>query len=254
MREESEDLFENYRKLDFDIDEKYEYVPKSLIFKICSNILYYGIAFPIIKVLTKIIYDLKIEGKENIRNLQTGAISISNHVLVLDCAMIGLACGRKRVYYTAWEKQFRIPVIRKLIKLLRAIPIPKGIKNKKYFIKNLEILLKNNNIIHFYPEGYLVPYCSNLRSFKNSSFDLAVRNNVPLIPMIFTFREPKGIRKIIKKKKDATLSILKPIESNKFDGNLNEKIEKLKLEAEAEMNRKIKNKKGGIGYEKTNSR
>ena len=31
--------------------------------------------------------------------------------------------------------------------------------------------------------------------------------------MVFTFREPKGIRKLFKKKKDVTLKILEPIES-----------------------------------------
>lgn len=31
----------------------------------------------------KLFYDFKVEGKENIKNLKTGAISVSNHVLVL---------------------------------------------------------------------------------------------------------------------------------------------------------------------------
>ena len=42
----------------------------SLVFSIFSNILYYVIAFPILKLLLKIVYDLKIEGKENIRNIK----------------------------------------------------------------------------------------------------------------------------------------------------------------------------------------
>lgn len=235
---ENEDLFEQFRTKEFKIDEKYEYVHKGRIFRVCSNILYYCIAYPILKIITKILYDLKIEGKENIRNLKGGAISVSNHVLVLDCAMIGLACGRKKVYYTTLESHFKIPFIRRLIKLLRAIPIPTEIKNKEHFINSIEELLKNNNVIHFYPEASLVPYCNTIRKFRSGAFNIAVKNQVPIVPMVFQFRNPKGLRKIFKRKKDVTLKILEPIicEEN-MDANL--KIENLKETVYQDMKSKV---------------
>lgn len=210
---EYEDIFDKYRTKEFNITNNYEYVKQGPLFKTFSNILYYLIAFPILKIITKVIYDLKIEGKENIRNIRGGAVTVSNHVLVLDCAMVGLACGRKKVYYTALESHFKIPFIRKLIKLLRAIPIPADKKYKAHFIKSLKELLENNCAVHFYPEGSLMPYCSNIRKFKNGAFNIAVNAKVPIVPMVFIFREPKGIRKLLKKKKDVTLKILEPIES-----------------------------------------
>ncbi len=209
LEEEPIDKFK--RNLEFNIDENYEYVSKGKIFSFISNMVYYGIAFPILKILTKIVYNLKIEGKENIKNIKTGAISVSNHVLFLDCAIIGLATISKRIYYTTTEENFKIPFIRKLIKLLRAIPIPKSIKNREYFMNEIENLLRTNNIIHFYPEATLVPYCNKIRSFKNGAFDIAAKNQVPIIPMLFTFKEPKGIRKILKRKQDVILTILNPV-------------------------------------------
>ena len=128
-----ENSTENWNILEFNIDEKYDYVPKGKIFNLFSNLLYYVIAFPILKIITKLIYDLKIEGKENIKDLKSGAVTVSNHILVLDCAMVGLACGSKRVYYTTREESFQIPFVRKLIKLLRAIPIPKDVKMRENF-------------------------------------------------------------------------------------------------------------------------
>lgn len=83
-----------WESLEFNIDENYEYVPSGKIFKYFSDLLYYGIAVPVIYVLTKFLYDLKIEGKEHITNLKTGAVSVSNHVLILDCAMVR-ACIRR---------------------------------------------------------------------------------------------------------------------------------------------------------------
>ena len=239
---EDQDMFEAWRKLEFKIDENYVYITKGIHFNICSNILYYFIAYPILKILIKIIYDLKIVGKENIKNLNCGAISVSNHVLVLDCAMVGLACGKKSIYYTTLESQFKIPFVRKLIKLLRAIPIPSGIKGKKNFLKSIEKLLKEDNIVHFYPEKNLLPYCNYIRKFENGAFEIAIKNKVPVVPIVFTFREPKGIRKIIKRKKDVTITVLPPIKTNGYKENIKEDTIKLRDKVLKEMNEVIMKK------------
>ena len=197
---------------------------KAILFAIFSDVLYYGIAFPILSILIKIIYDLKIEGKENIKNLKSGAITVSNHVQVLDCSMVGIACGWKKVCYTALEKSFRIPFVGKLIQFLNAIPIPSKIQEKKYFMKEVDARLQKGGIVHFYPEGSLVPYHKEIRDFKNGAFDFAVRNQVPVVPMVFQFREPKGIRKIWKRKQDVTLTILEPIMYGENSRELKEKV------------------------------
>lgn len=80
--------------------------------------------------------------------------------------------------------------MRHLIKLLRAIPIPRESKNKPSFMKALDDTLKEGNVVHFYPEAALWPYYNKIRNFKTGAFHFAVRNNVPIVPMVFTFRRP----------------------------------------------------------------
>lgn len=228
------DVVADLRTCKFDIDKDYEYVKKGFIFKLFSNILYYGIALPILTILLKIVYNYKIEGKENIKNLNGGAVSISNHVLILDCALLGLTFRSKKIYYTTQEESFKIPFVRKLIKLLRAIPIPKKIDNMKRFLIEIGNLLKEGSIVQMYPEAVLHPYCKEIRKFKNGAFDIASKNNVPIIPCVFTYRKPKGIRKMFKKKPDITIKILKPIEvkfNNKEElSDIKEKIRTLMQE------------------------
>ena len=142
--------------------------------------------------------------------------------------MVGLAYGFKKVYFTTLEGSFKIPFVRKLIKLLRAIPIPKSVKNKEYFIKALDKALNDEKSIHFYPEVALFPYFDKIRHFKNGAFDFAVKNNKPIVPMVITFREPQGIRKKFKKKKDVTLTVLEPVRLNENLKNNKEKVEDLK--------------------------
>ena len=63
--DENENIIDLWQPLEFNIDKNYEYISKSKIFSMASNLIYYGIAYPILKVLLKMVYDLKIEGKEN---------------------------------------------------------------------------------------------------------------------------------------------------------------------------------------------
>ena len=238
---ENEDIIHLYEPLELNLNEKYQYIKEGKIFSFFSNLLYYGIAFPVLTVLNKIIYDLKIEGKENIKNLKTGAISVSNHVLILDCTMIGLAFGLKKVYFTTREGSFKIPFVRKLIKLLRAIPIPTNTKNKIHFVQELNKAIQNGKVIHFYPEKALWPYYEKIRNFQNGAFDFAIRNNVPVIPIVITFRNPKGIRKFFKKKKDVTVKILKPVEYINTQESEKYKVEKLKEQVYKIMENNIYN-------------
>lgn len=239
VEDENSDIIHLWEPLDFNINDEYKYIQNGIFFSICSFLLYYGIAFPVLKIVTKILYDFKIEGKENIRNLKEGAISVSNHVLFLDCAMVGLASGFKKIYFTTREGSFKIPFVRKLIKLLRAIPIPKSASNKRNFIKEIDEALQKGNIVHFYPESALWTYCEKIRNFKESAFNFAINNDVPVIPMVFKFRKPKGIRKIFKRKKDVTLVILEPIKIK--HNNINKKIciEELKQKVYEQMKQVI---------------
>lgn len=230
----SEDINENshiinlWEPLDFKIDENYEYVPDNIIFKLFSNLLYYGIGFPILSILTKLIYDFKVEGKENIKNLSGNFITVSNHVLFLDCAMVGIALGKRNVYFTTLEGSFKIPFVRKLIKLLKALPIPTKISNKKHFMNAISTILSKNGIVHFYPEASMWPYCNRVRHFKDGAFDFAVKNDVPVVPMVFKFREPKGFRKLFKNKPDVTLKILEPIKCASEIDNYKDKVQFMK--------------------------
>lgn len=87
--DENEHLNQMWRPLEIHIDANYPYIQKGKLFEMASNMLYYGVAVPVLHILTKIVYDFKIEGRENLKEIEnTGAVSVSNHVLILDCAMV----------------------------------------------------------------------------------------------------------------------------------------------------------------------
>ncbi len=139
------------------------------------------------------------------------------------------------MYYPTLESNFGIPVVRHLIKLLHALPIPKSIHAKIAFNHTIRKLLQNGKTVHFYPEGSLWPYYEKIRHFKIGAFRFAVENNVPIIPMVYTFRKSTGILKYIKKKPCITLTILAPVYPNPTSDKF-EEIQNMKQEVYHKMN------------------
>lgn len=208
--DENSDIIDMWTPLDFDSDKNYKFVSDNDLYNLVSDMVYYFVAVPVIYLISKVMFGLKIEGRENLEKVQGPAITVSNHIHYLDCAMIGLAMFPKRIYYTASDGSFKMPVIRHLVKLLNALPISENINSKKRLLLAIDELLKNGEKVHFYPEASMWPYHEKIRKFKNGAFEVAVRNNVPIIPMVFEFRKVTGLRKFVKEKPFITLKILEP--------------------------------------------
>ena len=94
--------------------------------------------------------------------------------------------------------------------LFRGIPIPRNVAGKEKMVNTIDGLLKRGEVVGIYPEGHLMPYYDGIREFKNGAFNFAVKNQVPVLPIVFTYREPEGILKKFKKKPFITLTILEP--------------------------------------------
>ncbi len=193
------------------VNVNYKFISNNIFFKIISNILLYLIAIPILYILNKVVFGYKVKGRENIKLVKGAKITICNHIHFLDCTMCAIALCPTKLYFPTIADNFRIPVVKTLIKLLNAIPIPKSIKAKEHFITALKELIENEKTIQFYPEANLIPYDTTIRKFKRGAFKIAVENNIPILPMVFSYREPKGMRKIFNKKPLLTLNILEPV-------------------------------------------
>lgn len=191
------------------MNKKGDLLHHSIIYKILSSLLYL-IAYPILFLLTKIWMGLKIEGRENLNKVGDEYITVANHINMIDCAMIALSIFPRIPYFLTLQSNLEIPVIKYIVMLLRGIPIPRNKSGKEKMVNTIDGLLKKGEIVGIYPEGHLIPYYDGIREFKNGAFNFAVRNQVPILPIVFTYREPEGIMRLIKRKPFITLTILEP--------------------------------------------
>nr|MDD6334960.1 glycosyltransferase [bacterium] len=167
---------------------------------------------PILLVYNRLFHGFRVEGRKNLRQLRGGAVIVSNHVHYMDGCMVALALFPKRVTIVSMQENFQLPVIGYLLRLLGLIALPKEPAALVDFMRLAKQELNRGEIIHFYPEGILSPYCRELRDFHGGAFFTARQAGVPVVPLTLTFRKRTGIRKFFGKRPFVTLSIGAPMQ------------------------------------------
>jgi 1-acyl-sn-glycerol-3-phosphate acyltransferase len=115
------------------------------------------------------------------------------------------------------------------------VPAPSSPKELQSFIYTLSKYLRRGQLVHFYPEGDLIKYDTELREFQRGAFYLAIDAQVPILPMKIICREPRGLYKLYKKRKPClTLVFGEPIYPN-YHMLKGEAVEDIQKRAETSM-------------------
>lgn len=233
----SERVFRMWEPLRFTVKKGYDYRRNGLHSRIATALLH-GFAVAVLSVYDRLAFGYKIEGRENLELLGgRGAVTVCNHVHQMDCTMIDLAMRGRRMYYLTIEENFKIPVIRHIVRILGGVPIARGGRMAELF-DAMGGALCDGNCVQIYPEGVMDPYCKGLRRFKDGAFHLAVTNGAPILPMVVTYRRPRGFYALYKKKPCLHITILPPVECPAH-GSKRERIQQMKGDATDAMSSAI---------------
>ena len=186
---------------------------RSKIFGFFSSLFYFGIAVPLLFIYNKLVYGLKICGRKNLKALKkTGAISISNHVHPMDCTMNALAMFPRKVHFTSLKSNFKIPVAGSILHFVGVIPVADKVKEMPIFLNEVKRMVKKKRLLHVYAEGELCPYYAGLREFNRGAFMIAREAQVPVLPVVVSWRKRRGLfRLFLPTKPCATVTIGEPI-------------------------------------------
>ena len=211
------------------IDESFEYIPKN-IFKradLCLKRLFF--VKPLMRYTNKLFQTI-VTGQENIKGIKS-AITVSNHVNKLDCMALQYALNPHKTYFTAAEFNNMTGFIGDMMRAGRMLPMSSSFSGQKKFLKTIENLLKKNNYVNFFPErsewwGYEKP-----RPQDTGAYHVAIKNNVPVIPIFITFNQTEVSKESATGIKQFVINILKPIYPNtqlSFKENINEMMQNCK--------------------------
>lgn len=207
----SKDIVKNPIFLKDKVNENYKFIKKNIFFKVVSFI-FYCFAFVVLFPLLSIFYIPKVKGKKNLKNVKN-TVFVANHSFILDCALLNTHVLKfKRPFFIVNKKNMQVPVACSMIKLFKAVPIPDSIKAYKRFLYEVDTELKNKKSILIYPEGSMWPYFAKIRPFNSGAFRFSVKNNVPVIPIVLSYRKPNWLYKLLGRKKPLiNINILSPV-------------------------------------------
>jgi 1-acyl-sn-glycerol-3-phosphate acyltransferase len=149
----------------------------------------------IIFVLIKILFRLKVKGRENIP--KKGAfILASNHVSYLDPPVVGVACPR-RLNYMARDTLFLQPLFAWWLREVGVFPVKRNSADISAFKESLRRLAQGSGLLIF-PEGARQKNGVLGQPEPGVGF-LVAKTNVPVIPVFVKGTEkilPKGARRL----------------------------------------------------------
>lgn len=178
---------------------------KQTVFYVFTNLLALMIYF-----IDTVFFGLVIKGKDKLKNVRGGAVTVMNHIHPMDCTMVKLAVFPRVIYFTSLKNNLELPFVGWLIRFCGALPIPDSNGKLISFMKNIKKGIKEGDLVHFYPEGMLIRNYEGLRDFHPGAFYLAVHTGCPVIPMVLVNRHPHGIWRLAWGRRRMQLSIGEP--------------------------------------------
>lgn len=134
------------------------------------------------------LFKIEFHGVENIPS-EGACIITPNHVTYFDPIWITIPV-RRRIYYMAWDKPFRIPVLGLMMRIFGAFPVNLDVAADASAQREAIELLRKGRALVMFPEGGRTR-TRKLMPFKMGAFRLALAHGVPILPVSI-----KGAEKI----------------------------------------------------------
>lgn len=126
------------------------------------------------------LFKIEFHGVENIPS-EGACIITPNHVTYADPVWITVPV-RRRVYYMAWDKPFRIPVFGLMMRMFGAFPVNLDVAGDASAQREAIDMLRRGRALVMFPEGGRTK-TGKLMGFKMGAFRLALAHGVPIVPV-----------------------------------------------------------------------
>jgi len=131
-------------------------------------------------------FGLRVEGRKNRRFLKKrGCITVSNHCHYFDTVFANYVLFPMRLYVSVVQRNYEVPYVRRILRFLRAFPIPGGPVGFKMITAPVGEALKRGHHVHFLPEGELVHLSQTIHRFRPGAFYQSYLHQAPVVPMVY---------------------------------------------------------------------
>lgn len=231
---------ENSEEGRFSFDETYPYIDNSLWYRF--NRWVNAFLLSVFDALFhRVCLGLRIEGRDILRKyrkeLKGGAVSVCNHVWREDAVMVCHAVRRyRRMHIPMFAKHFNNPGFYWMLRYMGGVPVPESMAGMRGFTEAFDLFHSKGEWIHIFPEEVRWDFHKFIRPFRKGAFSMAYKYGCPIVPLVITFRERKGIFRLTGKKQMPlfTIRILEPVFPDRTK-NRKAAVEDMILRTHAEM-------------------
>jgi len=212
------------RKVKF--DENYSFRPRNIFQRMWLR-FFRRLAITVFHVHWDFAQSVKLRNKKNLMGLRKkGFVIVVNHVnLFDDVSVCSTIFHWRMVYFTTLEQNIRRPMIGFYLRSLGGIPIPvSSVSGMRKFESDVSELLKKGIPVIYNPETALWPYYREIRPFKRGAFSMAVKSDVPILPITITFKRKKKRNGKFKYKMFLNIGTLIERDKNLSDKEASEKL------------------------------
>lgn len=200
----------------YQFDENYPYIDKSLSYKL-GDVLGFFIKWLLVAFMTRFHFGLRIEGRKNVRKhrkeLKNGAMCLCNHVFIFDAFGVNQAV---RLFGRIWIPMFAKHFNGKFGWIMRhagGIPIPETRGGIRKFNEAFDELHSRKEWFLIFPEAVRWDMYAPIRPFRTGAFAMAYKYDIPVVPLVYSYRERKGLYRLFGKRNlpCVTLHVGEPI-------------------------------------------
>lgn len=194
-QDELKDDFAGIKRNKYLIDEKYKYDKRGFFWKVSQFVVYRIIMKPFAYIYMKCRFHHKIVNKGLLKNVKS-CFTYGNHTLMAGDAFVPNVINiRKQVSVVVSSDNLSVPVVRPLIEMCGAVPVPETLSATKNFKEILKKRIAQGSFVMIYPEAHIWPYYTGIRNFASVSFKYPIELNCPTYAITNTFHKRKFSKK-----------------------------------------------------------
>lgn len=135
-------------------------------------------------------FGLRVTGRRNKSILRKqGCILIANHCHYFDTVFAAKAVFPRRLHVSVAQRNFEVPVVRRVLRAVQAFPIPARLWGLKTISEPIGEALRRGQHVLFMPEGDLVYLSQEIYRFKPGAFYMACLHQAPVLPIVYVFTQ-----------------------------------------------------------------